>query len=118
MSQVVENMVAKLLEDVVHPLMSKFTPEEVQLCWDILVKESGGLRSRENEDHLSTPDVQEAVTSADISVFSKAMFVVDSMTSAAIRKQDKPKMLARNTFVHKNTEVTDILPQACDDNNI
>ena len=111
-------MVAKLQEDVVHPLMSK-VPEEAQLCWDILVKEGDGLRTRENEDYLSTPDVQEAarrlmdeegVTSADTSDFSKALFVVDCLTSAPIRKQDRSKMLARNTFVDKNTEVMDILP--------
>ena len=36
--------------------------------------------------------------------------LIDCLTSAPIRKQDRSKMLARNTFVHKNAEVMDILP--------
>lgn len=115
-----DSMVALILLNVVDPFMSKVTQEEVQLCWGILVKEGDDPGTRENEDHLFTLDVQEAakrlmdsVSCDDISLLTKAVFLIDCATSAPIRKQQRSKMWARNTFVHKNTGmVTDILPDS------
>ena len=55
--------------------------------------------------------VVEMRTSMKVAISAyKAIKLIDCLTSAPIREQDRSKMLARNTFVHKNAEVMDILP--------
>ena len=107
-----------LLVNFVDPFMSKVPEEDVHLCWGILVEEGYNPGTRENEDHLFTLRVLQAalrlkdqVTCDDIAKLTEIVFMIDSMTSAAItRRKDRSKMWARNTFVHRNTgELTDIL---------
>lgn len=50
-------VVAHLLQ---NPFMSKVTEENKQLCWDILATEGDDPGTRQSEDHLFTPAVQEA----------------------------------------------------------
>ncbi|CAM9203545.1 unnamed protein product, partial [Ectocarpus sp. 8 AP-2014] len=122
----VDFMVKSLIIDIVDPIMEK-VGQDVGLCWEVLKKEGKNPGTRENEEHLFTPEIEAAaqrlkdkgVTCEDISLFSAALYIIDSFTSACIRKQDKTEMWAMNTFVRHDLigieadRLVDILPYDC-----
>ena len=119
-------MVTSLIKDILKPIM-ELVGQDVDLCWEVLKKEGKNPGARENEDHLFTPEIKAAaqrlkdkgVTCEDISLFSAALYIIDSFTSACIRKQDKTEMWAMNTFVRQDLigieadRLVDILPYDC-----
>lgn len=118
-------MVTSLIKDMLKPIM-ELVGQNVDLCWEVL-KEGKNPGTRENENHLYTPEVMAAaqrlkdkgVTCERISLFSAALYIIDSFTSACIRKQDKTEMWAMNTFVRQDLigieadRLVDILPYDC-----
>lgn len=105
MSQVSENivsMVETLMVNVANPFMSKATQEEVQLCWDICKEESNDRFTPEVQAAAQRLIDEEGVTCDDISDFSKALFMIDCVTSPPIRKQSMSGMRACGTFVQNN----------------
>lgn len=104
----VDFMVTSLIKDMLEPIM-ELVGQDVDLCWEVLKKEGKNPGASENEDHLFTPEIKAAaqrlkdkgVTCEDLSLFSAALYIIDSFTSACIRKQDKTEMWAMNTFVRR-----------------
>ena len=104
-------MVETLMVNLVNPFMSKVTQEEVQLCWDICKEESNDRFTPEVQAAAQRLIDEEGVTCDDISELSKALFMIDCVTSPPIRKQSRSGMRACDTFV-QNDKVMDILPNA------
>ncbi|CAM9203619.1 unnamed protein product [Ectocarpus sp. 8 AP-2014] len=109
MSENIVSMVETLMVNVANPFMSKVTQEEVQLCWDICKEESNDRFTPEVQAAAQRLIDEEGVTCDDISDFSKALFMIDCVTSPPIRKQCRSGMRACDTFV-QNGKVIDILP--------
>lgn len=123
-SSKVEYMVNALMEKGIKNVMDQTPQSDVDLCWNILVKAYGRAGELENEDHLYTDDVREAagrlrgsgISSSDIAVMSAATYLIDSVTSAAVRKQDARRKKAYQTYVDAKTgHLVDVLPFECKD---
>lgn len=90
-----KEMVATVMTNVVDPFMKKVLEEEVDLSWGMLVEDGKDAGEKTDDKHRDTPAVREAarrlvevekVTCREISLLTKAMFLIDCITSAAIRK--------------------------------
>lgn len=109
-----KEMVAELLEPngPIMFFMSKVTGGEEQLSLGVLAKHGlGDPGNTETENHLDTPEVraaakrlidEERITCDDIRIseLSKALFLIDCVTSPTIRPQSRQKLWASKTFVH------------------
>lgn len=119
-----KDIVSKLKANVTDPFMEKWLKEEVGLGRGILVGEGKDPGRRSNEKHLDTPAVREAakraihsplpgqekVTCIEVSRYTMAMMLIDSVTSPPIRRQSRIKIRADHTFIRKGDgRVVDIL---------
>ena len=92
-----------LLEELVfrngiEPFMNKLPAGTVEMCNEVLEMDPSTVGKRKNEDHLCPPQyrerienivnsliVEKKVTRSDISLFSRALTLGDSLLTAALR---------------------------------
>lgn len=124
-AHLVKGMVTHLMERGVDPVASKVSEEDFNMCWDILETAYRKAEKQKDESHLYPRQVMEGakhlkksgVTCEDVSRMTGAICLLDSVSSATIRRQDKRKILAKNTFadISNGRHLADILSSFCKD---
>lgn len=122
--QNVDDMVQNQMTKGVQPVMEKAPASDVDMAWKILEDAYRRAGDRVDESHLNTRVVRDAagrlkaarVSCADIAAMSAAIYLVNSVTSAASRKQDGRGTLAKDTYVDAVTKrLVTIVPSECKD---